>query len=377
MAHNPRAGRDTTHLMILAESELMRMLATRPPFQATGLDSPTLTAVLVVVALLIFLWGFKRYRTSFSKAEFGVATAIAAGTLVIALVPDLFSALGNVLRIERRPLVISLVATVLLTGLVLYVIGRLREQQLTIAELTRSLTIDQAELDDDDERTACIVIPAYNEAENVQPVVESLPETVRGHSVVALVVSDGSSDATARRAAETDAGVVEHPINQGQGGALKTGFEIARENGADVVVTIDADGQHPIDQLGNLIGPIADDQADYVVGSRYIGTDRSGNGPVRRAGIRTFTWLINVMANMDISDCTNGFRAIRGSRLDELTLTEEQFSAPELLIEARKNGLRIREIPVTIAEREHGESKKPRVKYALGLMRTILVTWIR
>lgn len=353
------------------------MLATRPPFQATGLDSPTLTAVLVVVALLIFLWGFRRYRTSFSKTEFGVATAIAVGTLVIALVPDLFNALGDVLQIERRPLVIALVATVLLTALVLYVIGRLREQQLTISRLTRSLTVDQADIDEDAERTVYIVIPAYNEAENVQPVVESLPETVRGHSVVALVVSDGSSDATARRAAETDAGVVEHPINQGQGGALKTGFEIARENGADVVVTIDADGQHPIDQLGNLIGPIVDDEADYVVGSRYIGTDRSGNGPVRRAGIRTFTWLINVMANMDISDCTNGFRAIRGSRLDELTLTEEQFSAPELLIEARKNGLRIREIPVTIAEREHGESKKPRVKYALGLMRTILVTWIR
>ena len=353
------------------------MLAIRPLFQATGLDSPTLTAVLVVVALLIFLWGFRRYRRSFSKTEFGVATAIAAGTLVIALVPDLFTALGNVLQIERRPLVIALVATVLLTALVLYVIGRLREQQLTIAELTRSLTVDQADLGEDEERTVYIVIPAYNEADSVQSVVASLPETVRGYEVVPLVVSDGSSDATARRAEETDAAVVEHPINQGQGGALKTGFEIARENGADVVVTIDADGQHPIDQLDNLIGPIVDDEADYVVGSRYIGTDRSGNGPVRQAGIRTFTWLINLLTDMDVSDCTNGFRAIRGSRLDELTLTEEQFSAPELLIEARKNGLRIREIPVTIAEREHGESKKPKVRYALGLMRTILVTWIR
>ncbi|SEN05445.1 Uncharacterized conserved protein [Halorientalis persicus] len=90
--------------------------------------------MLVVVALLIFLWGFRRYQRSFSKTEFGVATAIALGTLVIALVPDLFNALGNVLQIERRPLVISLVATILLTALVLYVIGRLCEQQLAVAE---------------------------------------------------------------------------------------------------------------------------------------------------------------------------------------------------------------------------------------------------
>jgi hypothetical protein len=83
------------------------------------------------------------------------------------------------------------------------------------------------------------------------------------------------------------------------------------------------------------------------------------------------------MARTDISDCTNGFRAIRGSRLGELTLTEERFSAPELIIESRKNGLRITEVPVTISEREAGETKKPGLGYAVGLTRTILVTWIR
>ncbi len=80
---------------------------------------------------------------------------------------------------------------------------------------------------------------------------------------------------------------------------------------------------------------------------------------------------------MEITDCTNGFRAIRGSMLGKLLLTEMRFSAPELLIEARKNGLRIEEIPVTIARRKTGKTKKPKLGYAVGLVQTIFVTWIR
>ncbi|TKX83670.1 glycosyl transferase family 2, partial [Halorubrum sp. SS5] len=77
------------------------------------------------------------------------------------------------------------------------------------------------------------------------------------------------------------------------------------------------------------------------------------------------------------TDCTNGYRAIRGSEIGKLTLTEERFSAPELIIEARKNGMQIEEIPIVIQEREAGETKKPQLGYALGLTRTVLTTWIR
>ena len=138
-------------------------------------------------------------------------------------------------------------------------------------------------------------------------------------------------------------------INQGQGGALKTGFEVASRHGADVVVTMDADGQHPPEQLADVVAPIDEDE----------------NSLGRRGGIRAFTWLVNVVARTDITDCINGFRAIRGSRLDEL------------IIESRKKGLRIVEVPVTVRERDAGETKKPGIGYALGLARTILATWTR
>jgi hypothetical protein len=350
--------------------------------QASGLDSDVLTAFLIGLSVVIFLWGFKRYRTTFSRREFLVAIVLSVGVFASGAFPAVYGALAAIFQVERRSLVVSLLANTGLILLVLYLFAQVRSNQLSISELTRTLTVEQADgtatsADDSDERTIHVIVPAYNEAESVRRVVESLPASLHGHAVKALVVSDGSTDATAERVASTAATVVEHPLNQGQGGALKTGFEIARQRGADIVITIDADGQHPTEQLGALVAPIVAEEADYVVGSRYVGEDNSDNGVTRRSGIRVFTALINAMTKAGITDCTNGFRAIRGSRLNDLTLTEERFSAPELIIEARKKGLRIQEIPVTIARRETGESKKPKLGYALGLARTILTTWIR
>ncbi|WP_256686211.1 DUF2304 family protein [Halococcus qingdaonensis] len=355
--------------------------ANGPVLQAFGLDSGTLTAFLIGLAVVIFLWGFERYRTTFSRQEFLIAIALSLGVFAAGAFPAVYSALASAFHVERRSLIVSLLANSALVLLVLYLLAQVRSNQLSITELTRDLAVERAtetaSNDTSTERTVCVVIPAYNEAESIRNVVSSLPESVHGYAVETLVVSDGSTDGTVDRVASTGATAVEHPLNQGQGGALKTGFELAQQRGADIVVTIDADGQHPIDQLDALVAPIADDAADYVVGSRYAGVDESGNGVARRAGIRLFTKVINVITKSNITDCTNGFRAIRGAQLDDLTLTEERFSAPELIIEARKNGLRIREIPVSIAQRETGTTKKPKLGYALGLARTIFTTWIR
>nr|WP_226377496.1 glycosyltransferase family 2 protein [Haloterrigena turkmenica] len=230
---------------------------------------------------------------------------------------------------------------------------------------------------DGGERTIFVVIPAYNEGKTITSVVKSLPDTIRGYTLQPVVVSDGSVDDTAENARYNGTVVVEHLVNQGQGGALKTGFQIALEQEADIVVTMDGDGQHPAEELERLVSPVIDDEADYVMGSRYKGENKTGNGVVRESGIRSFTWLINALTKSEITDCTNGFRAIRASGLEDMKLTEERFSAPELIIEARKNGLRIQEIPITIEERQAGETKKPQLMYAIGLTRAILATWIR
>lgn len=342
-----------------------------------GLSNTALQVFLVALAVVVFAWGFERYRTHFSRVELVVATTISLGILTVGVFPDVFAAIGNVLNLESRSLVVSLIANTLFAFLILYAIALIRNNQLEIGELTRQLAIREVDEADHDEPTIAVVIPAYNEADSVRDVVESLPASLLGHRVEAIVVSDGSTDDTRAAAADADAVVTEHPINQGQGGALKTGFAIARQRAADVVVTMDADGQHSAADLESLVAPIVEDRADYVLGTRYRGEDRSGNSPTRRIGIRVFTVLINLVSKADVTDCTNGYRAIRGSRLEDLTLTEERFNAPELIIEARKNGLRIQEVPVTVRSREAGETKKPKLRYALGLARTIVVTWIR
>jgi len=345
-----------------------------------GLSNEYLSLLLLGVAALVFLWGFERYRTTFSRVEFGLAVAVALGLASVALAPGIYGTVANALDIESRFLVVQVLTNAVFVFLILYLVSQVYANRTLVNDLTRGLTVQQAALTEDaapDGDAVYVVIPAYNEADTIGDVLESLPGTVHDHVVRAVVVSDGSADSTVAAARGHDAIVVDHPLNQGQGGALKTGFEIARRHGAEVVVTMDADGQHPADQLSEIVGPVVRDEADYVLGSRYRGTDQSDNSLARRGGIRTFTWLINRLAKTDITDCTNGFRAIRGSRLPELTLTEERFSAPELIIESRKNGLRIQEVPVTILEREAGETKKPGIGYAFGLARTILVTWIR
>jgi len=353
-------------------------LESTPIGALAGLSNQALALLFFLLGVAALLWGFERYRTTFSRTEFGVALLVGLGLLTVALTPDVFGAIAGLLNLESRFIFIQIFTNVILLTLIFYLISRVNNSRQTINDLTRNLAVQQAsDAAHLNRQTIFIVIPAYNEADTIGDVLRTLPDRIHDHLVRAIVVSDGSDDATKRVAKQYDAIIVEHPINQGQGGALKTGFDIACQHDADIVVTMDADGQHPADQLPDLVRPIVDGEADYVLGSRYRGRDQSGNSLTRQSGIRVFTWLINRLAKTDITDCTNGFRAIRGPRLEELTLTEDRFSAPELIIESRKKGLRIKEVPVVIHEREAGETKKPKLGYAWGLARTIVMVWIR
>ncbi|ACV12300.1 glycosyl transferase family 2 [Halorhabdus utahensis DSM 12940] len=338
--------------------------------------SPT-QVLFLGAALSVLLWGLERYRTRFVKTDLFIAVVVSSGLAAFVVAPGIFYTVGGLLNIQKRFVVASLIANVVFIVLFMYVINRIRDLRGDLTRLNRQLSVAQAPQADGGVEQISVVIPAYNEADTIGSVVRSLPEQTHGYDVEPIVVCDGSADDTAHQARTNGAMVVKHHVNQGQGGALKTGFEVAIENDAAIVVTMDADGQHPAEELETLIEPIVQDRADYVMGSRYLGVDQSGNGTVREAGIQFFTRAINVLTKSSITDCTNGYRAIRGTMLEDLTLTEERFSAPELIIEARKQGLRIEEIPVTIEERDAGESKKPQLGYAFGLSRTIFMTWIR
>jgi glycosyltransferase involved in cell wall biosynthesis len=222
-----------------------------------------------------------------------------------------------------------------------------------------------------------VVVPAYDEQETLAHVLSRIPRQVCGVETQVLVVDDGSRDATGDIARAHDAAVARHVINRGGGAALRTGYRLTADSGAVVVVTLDADGQHLPEEMSRLVQPVLDGEVDVAHGSRVLG-HAEPNQYARELGIVFFNKVVSFITRTKVSDCSNGYRAVRATVLPQLVLRQEQFHTSEFLIEAIKRGIPAREIPVTVARRLHGHSKKPAVfRYGLGFANAIVRTWLR
>jgi glycosyltransferase involved in cell wall biosynthesis len=222
-----------------------------------------------------------------------------------------------------------------------------------------------------------VVSPAFNESENVAAVIEALPKVLEGYRVIPIVVSDGSEDDTVAVARAAGAFVAELPIRRGGGLALRVGYEIALRLGVDIVVTMDADGQHLASELPIMIEPIVRDEADYVNGSRLLGTFER-ESVIRHVGVHVFSRLVTVLTGRRITDPSSGFRAARTDLLRKLVLEQDQFWTSEILIEALRHRARVVEVPVNIVARAGGKSKKPKtLRYGWNFSKVIIQTWLR
>ena len=219
------------------------------------------------------------------------------------------------------------------------------------------------------------VIPALNEAENLDHLLKLMPKEINGIGVGVLVVDDGSEDRTKDIAAKYGCMVVSNPINRGGGAALRLGYDILKKAGGDICVTMDADGQHQPEEIPNLVAPLLEDDADFVIGSRVLGK-REKDSLLRLAGVYTFGWLISVLLGKKITDPSSGFRAFKMDSTRKINLLEDQYHTSELIIEAIKKDLRLKEVPVTILKRKYGKSKKGRDWiYGFHFAKTIIKTW--
>lgn len=222
-----------------------------------------------------------------------------------------------------------------------------------------------------------IVIPAYNESDNIGHVLEQIPAEVCGLPTATLVVDDGSRDGTEEVAEAHGAVVARHVVNRGGGAALRTGYRLMVDSDAAIVVTLDADGQHLPSEMENLVRPVLDGEADVAHGSRVLGHAEQ-NHFARELGIVFFNRLVSFITRTHVTDCSNGYRAVRTSVLPQLVLKQEQFHTSEFLIEAIKRGVPAVEVPVTVEQRLHGHSKKPAVlRYGVGFANAIMRTWLR
>ncbi len=222
-----------------------------------------------------------------------------------------------------------------------------------------------------------VLIPAYNEAENIGHVLDRIPEEVCGVPTAVLVVDDGSRDGTGDIASAHGASVARQLINRGGGAALRTGYRLMVEAGAEVVVTLDADGQHLPAEMERLVEPVLSGEVDVAHGSRVLG-HAEHNHLARELGIVFFNRLVSLITRTHVTDCSNGYRAVRTTILPQLVLRQEQFHTSEFMIEAIKRGIPAREVPITVEQRLHGHSKKPAVvRYGVGFANAIVRTWLR
>jgi len=202
-------------------------------------------------------------------------------------------------------------------------------------------------------RRLLVVLPAYNEARRVRGVVESVRARLAAD---VLVVDDGSSDDTAGEARRGGARVAPHPVNLGYGSALQTGYRYALRRGYDAVVTLDADGQHDPESIARLVAAL--EQADVVVGSRFLEPGSYRPPPARRAGMWLFGRLGSALAGRRITDPTSGFQAVSREALRFYVHDRYPTDYPDadVLAMVSRSGLRLGEVPVRMLASPEGKS---------------------
>lgn len=347
------------------------------PAELTALRSAGVLLAIFLIAYAVVRRHSLRNADVLILLASGLGLAIVSGTEIVNGLLSAFSfEKGN----GGRILGLAVFAIFILFGLTLRALSQSARNGRQLAAALEGLAWEefrQAGLPERFRGKIAILIPAYNEAENIGVVLGQIPAAVCGVGTEVLVVDDGSRDGTGDVAAEHGAAVARHVTNRGGGAALRTGYRLMVESGALIVVTLDADGQHRPDEMERLVKPIVDGEVDMAHGSRVLGhADR--NHFARELGIVFFNRLVSFITRTHVTDCSNGYRAVRTTVLPQLVLRQEQFHTSEFMIEAIKRGIPAKEVPITVDQRLHGHSKKPAAfRYGAGFANAIVRTWLR
>lgn len=346
---------------------------------------PELTAIRaggLIVALGIAAYAIAR-RRELRNADVLILLVAAVGLAVVAgtEIPDaLLSAFSFDRENGTRIIGVAIFAIVLVFALTLRALAQSSRVSQQLGGALEGLAWEEFRAAGHPARfrdRIAILIPAYNEADNVGQVLERLPAEVCGAATAVLVVDDGSRDETDQVARTHGAAVARHVVNRGGGAALRTGYRLLSDSKAKIVVTIDADGQHLPEEMARLVQPVLDGEVAMAHGSRVLG-DAEKNARSRELGIVFFNKLVSLITRTHVTDCSNGYRAVRADVLPTLVLRQEQFHTSEFMIEAIKRGIPAKEVPVTVVSRLSGHSKKPAVvRYGMGFANAIVRTWLR
>ncbi|MHB1063487.1 MAG: glycosyltransferase family 2 protein [Georgenia sp.] len=218
-----------------------------------------------------------------------------------------------------------------------------------------------------------VIVPAWNEEIPLPGVVAELREKVPGADV--LVVDDGSTDATAAVATAAGAKVLQLPLNLGVGGAMRAGYLYANRKGYRRTVQVDADGQHDPAEIPRLLEALDTEEADVVIGARFAGAGNyEARGP-RRWSMKFLATVLSWVTHTRLTDATSGFKACsrRGVELFSRDYPAEYLGdTVEALVIAARNGLKVRQVPVSMRPRSGGTPSHSPLKAGIFLMRALL-----
>ncbi len=319
----------------LAESILVRQVATWVGIDLSWSEAVLVTAVAVAAQIAaIAPGGFGTYEAAAVAAY--VSLGYDAESALIA-------ALGAHALKTAYSLTVGLVATFVpgpsLAGRI-----RLPKSRESVARPVISPT-----------SPVLLFMPAYNEEAAVAGCIERVPASVHGHAVHTVIVDDGSTDATVARALAAGAEVVELGENQGLGAAVRVGLQIGVDREAAAVVFCDADGEYPPEELDNVVAPILDGQADYVIGSRFLGRIDHMR-PHRRFGNHVPTRCLQLVARQRITDGQSGYRALSADAAQSAEIIHNFNYAQVLTLDLLAKGFRYSEVPISYHFRTTGES---------------------
>ena len=214
-----------------------------------------------------------------------------------------------------------------------------------------------------------ICIPAFNEADTIAEIIDKSKKYADG----VIVYDDGSTDDTYQLAIRAGATVIKSPKNIGYGTAIRALFQAAKEQNADIMVTLDSDGQHNPDQIPEVIEPL-NQGFDLVIGSRYLRNDDKVKVPrLRSFGIKTITKLTQSASYKGITDSQSGFRAYNKMALSRINLFEDGMSvSTEILLRASEKKLSVTEVPITINYDIKDTSTHNPISHGIGVLYSVL-----
>ena len=216
-----------------------------------------------------------------------------------------------------------------------------------------------------------VIIPCYNEQESIERVIENLK--ANAPFVDYLIVNDCSTDKTLRILQANGMNYINNPVNLGIGGGVQAGYLYARENGYDVAVQMDGDGQHDPKYLEKVCAPVIDGTYDMCIGSRFIEKEGFQSSFMRRLGINIISFMIKLFTGKKIYDVTSGYRACNKELINFFADNyADDYPEPEAIITSVLSGFKVGEVPVVMVERQGGTSSIRSLKSAYYMIKVCL-----